>query len=66
MAVNGAAVELVAMHKVENDHGILSAPSYEGRPGTFMRAAKACTAAGAGLAVLARRRRCGGRSRERC
>jgi hypothetical protein len=59
MAVAGAAIELVAMHRVENDHGILSEPFHEGRPGTFMRAAKGCTAAGAGLTVLAGRRRWG-------
>ena len=59
MAVTGAAIELVAMHRVETDHGILSEPFHEGRPGTFMRAAKACTAAGAGLTVLAGRRRWG-------
>ena len=59
MAVTGAAIELVAMHGVENDHGLLSEPFHEGRPGTFMRAAKACTAAGAGLTVVAGRRRWG-------
>jgi DMSO reductase anchor subunit len=59
MAVTGAAIELLAMHRVENDHGILSEPFHEGRPGAFMRAAKACTAAGAGLTVLAGRRRWG-------
>ena len=54
MAVPGAAIELAAMHKVENDHGIVSEPFHEGRPGSFMRAAKACTAAGAGLTVRRR------------
>ena len=59
MAVAGAAIELAAMHKVENDHGLLSQPFHEGRPGRFMQAAKACTAAGAGLTVVAGRTRLG-------
>jgi formate-dependent nitrite reductase membrane component NrfD len=46
-AVVGAAVELAAMHKVENDHGIVSEPFHIGRAGTLLRIAKACTAAGA-------------------
>ncbi|WP_235494671.1 NrfD/PsrC family molybdoenzyme membrane anchor subunit [Geodermatophilus sp. Leaf369] len=46
-AVTGAAVELVAMHKVENDHGIVSEPYHIGRAGKLLRIAKACTAAGA-------------------
>jgi DMSO reductase anchor subunit len=58
-AVAGAAVELAAMHKVENDHGIVSEPYHEGRAGTLLRAAKACTVAGAGLTVVAGRRRPG-------
>jgi hypothetical protein len=59
MAIAGAAIELAAMHKVENDHGILSEPFHEGRPGKLMQAAKACTAAGAGLTALAGRTRLG-------
>jgi DMSO reductase anchor subunit len=59
MAVTGAAVELAAMHKVENDHGIVSEPYHLGRAGTLMRAAKTCTAAGAGLTVVAGRTRLG-------
>ncbi|NEK84244.1 polysulfide reductase NrfD [Blastococcus saxobsidens] len=59
MAVAGAAIELAAMHKVENDHGIESEPYHEGRPGKFMQAAKACTAVGAGLTVVAGRTRAG-------
>jgi hypothetical protein len=58
-AVAGAAVELAAMHKVENDHGIVSEPYHEGRAGTFLRAARACTVAGAGLTVVAGRSRPG-------
>ena len=33
MAVAGAAIELAAMHRVENDHGIVSEPYHEGRAG---------------------------------
>ncbi|MGY1723830.1 NrfD/PsrC family molybdoenzyme membrane anchor subunit [Blastococcus sp. SYSU DS0533] len=59
MAVAGAAIELAVVHKVENDHGIESEPYHEGRPGRLMQAAKTCTAAGAGLTVLAGRTRVG-------
>ncbi|MGY1704005.1 NrfD/PsrC family molybdoenzyme membrane anchor subunit [Geodermatophilus sp. SYSU D00697] len=59
MAVVGAAVELAVTHRVENDHGIVSEPYHEGRPGALLRAAKACTAAGAALTVVAGRRRQG-------
>ncbi|MEI4272838.1 NrfD/PsrC family molybdoenzyme membrane anchor subunit [Klenkia sp. LSe6-5] len=56
-AVVGAAVELAAMHKVEHDHGIVSEPFHLGRAGTLLRAARACTTAGAvGAAVLGGRR----------
>ena len=55
----GAAIELAVVHKVENDHGIVSEPFHEGRAGKLMRAAKTCTAAGAGLTVLAWRTRLG-------
>jgi hypothetical protein len=58
-AVAGAAVELAAMHKVETGHGIVSEPFHEGRAGAQLRAAKACTVAGAGLTVLAGRTRLG-------
>ena len=58
-AVAGAAVELVAMHRVETGHGIVSEPYHEGRAGVLLRAAKACTVSGAGLTVLAGRNRMG-------
>jgi hypothetical protein len=58
-AVAGVAAELAAMHRVENDHGIVSEPYHEGRAGTFLRAAKACTVSGAGVTVLAGRTRLG-------
>ena len=58
-AVMGAAVELAVMNRVEHDHGIVSEPFHEGRPGRLLRAARVCTAAGAGLTVVAGRRRSG-------
>ena len=33
MAVAGAAIELAVVHRVEHDHGIVSEPYHEGRPG---------------------------------
>jgi hypothetical protein len=59
MAVTGAAIELAMVHQVENDESIVSEPYHQGRAGKFMRAAKACTASGAGLAVVAGRTRLG-------
>ncbi|MGY1840944.1 MULTISPECIES: NrfD/PsrC family molybdoenzyme membrane anchor subunit [unclassified Modestobacter] len=59
MAVAGAAVELAAMHKVEHDHGIVGEPYQQGKAGKMMKAAKACTASGAGLTVVAGRTRAG-------
>jgi hypothetical protein len=59
MAVAGAAVELAAVHKMENDHGIVSEPFHIGRAGKLLKAAKACTAVGAGLTVVAGRSRLG-------
>jgi hypothetical protein len=59
MAVTGAAIELAVVQRVENGHGIVSEPYHEGRAGTLLRAAKACTAAGAGLTLLTGRTRLG-------
>jgi hypothetical protein len=59
MAVTGAAIELAAMHKVENGHGVVSEPYHLGRAGTVLKAAKACTTAGAGLTLVAGRTRLG-------
>ena len=53
MAVSGAAIELAVVHKVENDRGSVSEPFHEVRAGTDAAAAKARTAAGAGLTVVA-------------
>src|SRR4051812_24944057 len=59
MAVTGAAIERAGMQKVENAQGIVSEPFHIGRAGKLLKAAKACTAAGAGLTVLAGRTRLG-------
>nr|WP_239522303.1 NrfD/PsrC family molybdoenzyme membrane anchor subunit [Geodermatophilus sabuli] len=59
MAIIGAGIELAAVRGVENDESVVSEPYHIGRAGTFMRAAKACTATGLGLAVLGGRTRVG-------
>jgi hypothetical protein len=59
MAVAGAAIELAAMHRVENGHGIVSEPYHLGRAGLLLKIAKACTASGAVLTVLTGRKRAG-------
>ena len=59
MAVAGAAIELAAMHRVEHGHGVVSQPYRIGRGGKLLRIARACTAAGAGLTVVAGRSRLG-------
>jgi hypothetical protein len=59
VAVAGAVIELAAAHKVENGHGLVSEPYHLGKAGKLLRAAKACTASGAGLAVVAGRSRLG-------
>jgi hypothetical protein len=40
-------------HQIENDESIVSQPYHFGRAGKLMKAAKACTVSGAGLAVVA-------------
>jgi hypothetical protein len=57
VALAGAVMELAAGQRVEHGHGIVDEPYHEGRPATLLRAAKGCAAAGAGLALLARRSR---------
>jgi hypothetical protein len=59
MAVTGAAIELAMVHQVENEESIVSEPYHLGRAGRLMQAAKTCTAAGAGLTVVAGRTRLG-------
>ena len=60
VAVAGALIELAAAHKVENGHGLVSEPYHLGKAGKLMRAAKACTATGAGLTVRRRAHPAGG------
>ncbi|WP_432514959.1 NrfD/PsrC family molybdoenzyme membrane anchor subunit [Kineococcus sp. SYSU DK001] len=57
LAAIGATVELAAAHRMETAHGLVSEPFHLGRPGTFLKAARALTAAGAVGAVLGRRSR---------
>jgi hypothetical protein len=59
MTVTGAALELAVVQQVENDESIVSESYHHGRAGKFMRAAKTCTAAGAGLTVVGGRTRTG-------
>jgi hypothetical protein len=55
MAVLGAGLELYQAHRVENGKGLLSEPYRKGRAGSWLRAARTLTAAGA-LGALAGRR----------
>ncbi|HEY0531312.1 MAG TPA: NrfD/PsrC family molybdoenzyme membrane anchor subunit [Actinoplanes sp.] len=55
MAVLGAGLELYHAHRVETGKGLLSEPYHEGKPGSWLRAARTLTAAGA-LGALAGRR----------
>ena len=56
-AVIGATVELAAAHRMETAHGLVSEPFHLGRPGKFLRTARALTLAGAVGAVVGRRSR---------
>jgi polysulfide reductase-like protein len=58
-ALTGVAVELAAMQRVENGHGLVSEPYHLGKAGKLLRAAKACTLSGAGLTALAGKTRIG-------
>jgi hypothetical protein len=59
MAIIGAGIELAAIRGIEGSDSIVAEPFHHGRPGKFMRAAKACTSTGLGLAVLGGRTRVG-------
>lgn len=50
----GAAAELAGASRLEHGLGVLSEPYRTGRAGRLLKAAKATTAAGAGLSLLAR------------
>ncbi|CCG03909.1 NrfD/PsrC family molybdoenzyme membrane anchor subunit [Blastococcus saxobsidens] len=56
-AIAGAVLDLATMHRIEHEHGIVSEPYRDGKAGKLLRAARACTATGAGLALAAGRRR---------
>lgn len=57
LAVGGAVVELAVSEYMEKRMGLSAEPLHTGKPGTMIRAAKACTAAGLLLAVAGRRHR---------
>jgi hypothetical protein len=59
MAMIGAGIELAAIRTVEGSDHIATEPYHQGRPGRLMRAARACTASGLGLAILGGRTRAG-------
>jgi formate-dependent nitrite reductase membrane component NrfD len=59
VALTGVAVELAAIQRVENGHGLVSEPYHLGKAGKLLRAAKACTLSGAGLTALAGKTRIG-------
>ena len=59
MAIIGAGIELAAVRRVEASESIVTEPYHEGRAGQFMRAARACTTSGLGLAVVGGRWRWG-------
>jgi hypothetical protein len=57
LAVAGAVLELAASQRMEQRLGLLAEPYEQGRPGRFLRAARALTAVGAAGAALAGRSR---------
>jgi hypothetical protein len=57
LAVLGGALELYGAHRIESGLGLLSEPYRTGRPGHFLRAGRALTAAGVAGAFLGRRSR---------
>ena len=57
MAIGGALLELAAEHRREASMGIAAEPLHAGRAGSYLRASRALTAAGAVGAVLGRRNR---------
>jgi hypothetical protein len=60
LAIAGAALELAATRAMEDGLGeLVGKPYHEGRAGSYAKAAKVATAAGAALMVVAGRRRLG-------
>ena len=58
-AGGGITMAFGLMHRIEHEHDIVSETYRIGKAGTFLNAARTCTAAGAGLTVLAGRTRLG-------
>ncbi len=56
-ALGGALVELAMEHRMEQSMGLTAEPLHQGRAGTYMRAARALTIAGAAGTLLAGRSR---------
>jgi hypothetical protein len=56
-ALGGAVVELVMEHRMEQSMGLTAEPLHHGKAGTYMKAAKALTLAGAAGTLLAGRSR---------
>jgi hypothetical protein len=56
MMIAGAVGELASVHRMDQRLGALAEPYHQGRAGTLARTAKTATAAGAALALAARRR----------
>lgn len=54
LAAIGATVELAAAHRMETAHGLVSEPFHLGRPGTFLKTARALTVAGVAGGLAAR------------
>jgi formate-dependent nitrite reductase membrane component NrfD len=59
VALTGVGIELAAMHRVENGHGVVSEPYHLGKAGTLLRAAKTATVSGASITALAGKTRVG-------
>lgn len=57
LALGGAALEMLAEHRMESSLGLAAAPLHDGMPGRFMRASKLLSAVGGALTLLAGRNR---------
>lgn len=57
LALGGAALEMLAEHRMESSLGLAAAPLHEGMPGRFMRASKLLSAVGGALTLFAGRNR---------
>ncbi|HEV3225275.1 MAG TPA: NrfD/PsrC family molybdoenzyme membrane anchor subunit [Acidimicrobiales bacterium] len=57
LALGGAAMEFAAMRRLQQRLGMVAEPYRAGTAGRYLRAARALTAAGAGIAIAGRRSR---------